>query len=104
MSEKTIGIIGDSNSAYHTWKPTTEIPYLGENENYYDEDSCYYGEFPCREDTGRTGTKDNVKSPEDMWWYKTAAHFEMNPENQISLAAWSGTAVSDLAYVVEKRD
>lgn len=102
MSEKTIGIIGDSNSAYHTWKPTTEVPYFGEDEDYYEEDSCYYGEFPCREDTGRTGTNDNVKSPEDMWWYKTAAYFGMNPESQVSLAAWSGTAVSDLAYVAEK--
>jgi len=60
LKDMTVGIIGDSYSAYHTWKPVLTYPFDSYVFPPSKEDSLYYGEFPCR-DT-RTDVRDNVKS------------------------------------------
>lgn len=89
VKDRTIGVIGDSYSAYQTWKPVLSETYR------------YTGEFPC---TDETESRDDVKSPTQMWWYKVASNLGMVPETQLSLAAWSGTCVSDLQYLSKLRD
>lgn len=89
LKDMTIGVIGDSYSAYQTWKPVLSETYR------------YTGEFPC---TDETESRDDVKSPTQMWWYKVASNLGMVPETQLSLAAWSGTCVSDLQYLSKLRD
>lgn len=89
LKDMTIGVIGDSYSAYQTWKPVLSETYR------------YTGEFPC---TDETESRDDVKSPTQMWWYKVASSLGMVPETQLSLAAWSGTCVSDLQYLSKLRD